>query len=203
MVIKAKKQGTKEKLRFRVSGEAYWAHVTEVNKLSNKFQVDFSIKDYSEISRKVDGKKEVLASGSDECIKFLEKLGIEVKTADKDDEGKPENHRGQFVTLKSEYPPKLFDSKNKEITTSLLIGNGSRVNVGTHPFEWKFGRDTGTSLGLDAIQIIDLVPYKDSMGDTFDEEDGYTAEDTSEFEDESSTEERPSRTPKVSKNNPF
>lgn len=177
-----KTEGKKGNERFRISGKAFWAHVTEVNKLSQKFQMDLSI--------------------DEETAKALEAKGVEIKTNDRDDEGKPENHRGKYVTLKSEYPPKLFDAKKNEITKKTLVGNGSVINVATHVYDWKFGRDTGTSLGLDAIQLVELVEYKDSMGDLFDETDGYEESEASSEEDvcDDASE---SRTPPVSKDNPF
>lgn len=177
----AKKQ-EKGNERFVIRGKAFWAHVTEPNKLSGKFQMDLSV--------------------DDETAKLLESKGIDTKTNDKDDEGKPENHRGNYVTLKSEYPPKLYDSKRNEITKKTLVGNGSEVNVATHVYDWKFFSDSGTSLGLDGIQIVELVAYKDSMGDLFDAVDGYdSSEDSSEDTDSDDSSE--SRTPPVSKDNPF
>ncbi len=178
----AKKQEGKGNERFRISGRAFWAHVTEVNKLSGKFQLDLSV--------------------DDATAKALEAKGIEIKQNDKDDEGKPENHRGCYVTLKSEYPPKLYDSKKNEITKKTLVGNGSEVNVATHAYNWTFGRDSGTSLGLDAIQIVSLVAYKDSMGDLFDETDGYAESDDSSDDNMESSDDD-SKTPPVSKDNPF
>lgn len=189
MVTKTTKKQETENKRFKFAGKAFWAHVSEVNKLSQKFQVDVSV--------------------DDETVKKLQDLGIDVKTSDKDDEGKPENHRGNYVTLKSTYPPKIYDSKGKEVTKKLAIGNGSEVNIATHTYEWKFGRDTGTALGLDAVQIVKLNPYKDSMGDMFDVvDDGYDSSTDDEYQDLDSAEEveggeRPTRTPKVSKSNPF
>ena len=58
----------------------------------------------------------------------------------------------------------------------VLVGNGSKVKVLYKPFEWKFAGKSGTSLDLQAVQVIDLVPY----GEDFDVSDGYVAEGNNE-----------------------
>lgn len=171
--------------RFIIKGKAFWAHVQEVNKLSNKFQLDLSVD------------KQTAAQ--------LEDLGIEIKNNEKDRD-KPDNDRGDYVTLKSEYPPQMVDAKKQKISGKTLVGNGSTVNVATHVYDWKFGKDSGTSLGLDAVQVIDLVEYKDALSDMFEETEGFTSlssEDDSEEEDNDSGAAEAGRTPAVTKDNPF
>ena len=58
----------------------------------------------------------------------------------------------------------------------VLVGNGSKVKVLYKPFDWKFAGKSGTSLDLQAVQVIDLVPY----GEDFDVSDGYVAEGNNE-----------------------
>ena len=160
-----KKIGSPKKEQFKISGKVFWACIATPNALSNKFQLDLSVD------------KETAAK--------LEDLGIEIKTSEKDLEGRPENNRGRFVTLKSSYPPKLFDAKRQPVDGKTLIGNGSVCNIATHVYDWKFGRDSGSALGLDAIQIVKLVSFKDSTTSIFDEEDGFVSSDAHELFGES------------------
>lgn len=184
---KAKVQPTekKESNRLVIQGTGFWAHVREVNKLSGKYQLDLSI----------DAK----------TVKIIESLGVTVKVEDKN-EGVDGKDRGLFVTLKSDYPPKVVDAKKNTMSNDVLIGNGSLIKVATHPYNWTFGKKSGIALGLDAIQIIDLVEYVDSLSDMFEEEEGFTTDDaTSSFDDESednNAEVSNKRTPKKS-SNPF
>ena len=61
--------------------------------------------------------------------------------------------------------PRLLDSDKQEVTTA--VGNGSKVRVQFNEYagEGKFGPYTG--LDLQAVQIVDLVPYKNGDGDEF------------------------------------
>ena len=55
-----------------------------------------------------------------------------------------------------------------------LIGNGSVCKVQYNINDWKFGGKTGTSAYLNAVQVLELVPYGGG-GDEFEEEDGFDA----------------------------
>ena len=59
--------------------------------------------------------------------------------------------------------PRLLDSSKQEIYTA--VGNGSKVRVQYNEYsgEGKFGPYTG--LDLQAVQVIDLVPYKGADGE--------------------------------------
>ena len=59
--------------------------------------------------------------------------------------------------------PRLLDSSKQEINTA--VGNGSKVRVqyNEQSGEGKFGPYTG--LDLQAVQVIDLVPYKGADGE--------------------------------------
>ena len=47
----------------------------------------------------------------------------------------------------------------------VLIGNGSNVNVLYRMYDWKWGGNSGKSAELQAIQVVDLVPYVDKEVD--------------------------------------
>ena len=59
--------------------------------------------------------------------------------------------------------PRLLDASKQEINTA--VGNGSKVRVQYNEYsgEGKYGPYTG--LDLQAVQVIDLVPYKGSDGE--------------------------------------
>lgn len=59
--------------------------------------------------------------------------------------------------------PRLLDASKQEINTA--VGNGSKVRVQYNEYsgEGKFGPYTG--LDLQAVQVIDLVPYKGADGE--------------------------------------
>ena len=59
--------------------------------------------------------------------------------------------------------PRLLDASKQEIKTA--VGNGSKVRVQYNEYsgEGKYGPYTG--LDLQAVQVIDLVPYKGADGE--------------------------------------
>tara|TARA_B100001939_G_C16598494_1_gene469980 strand:- start:68 stop:484 length:417 start_codon:yes stop_codon:yes gene_type:complete len=61
--------------------------------------------------------------------------------------------------------PRLLDADKQEVTTA--VGNGSKVRVQFNEYagEGKYGPYQG--LDLQAVQIVDLVPYKNGDGDEF------------------------------------
>ena len=61
--------------------------------------------------------------------------------------------------------PRLLDQNKQEV--NLAVGNGSKIRVQYNEYkgECKFGPYQG--LDLQAVQIVDLVPYKNGDGDEF------------------------------------
>ena len=61
--------------------------------------------------------------------------------------------------------PRLLDTDKQEL--SIAVGNGSKVRVQYNEYsgEGKFGPYIG--LDLQAVQVVDLVPYKNGDGDEF------------------------------------
>lgn len=153
-----------------LQGTAFWASVRQPNKDSGKFQLDLSI--------------------DAATAALLETKGIKVKNAVKGvgvQKVRPEDERGNFVTIKSGLtdkqtnqliPPKVVDSKNNVIGSDVLIGNGSVVRVRTNVFDYNFKGKTGTSLGLQALQVLELVEYNGNTA--FDEVEGFTVGTTVE-----------------------
>ena len=148
--------GTMEK--FVLSGTAFWSHVHTPNTKgeypSNKYQMDLSI------DKKT---KETLVS-----------KGISVNKNDGKDKGGIKNRkddRGDFVTLTSKFAPAVVDAKKKTISPETLIGNGSKVNIVAHTYDGK----KGTALGLDAVQVTELVTFGNNPLDALEEVSGFTS----------------------------
>lgn len=74
-------------------------------------------------------------------------------------------------------PPAVVDSKRNPLPGDLLIGNGSEVVV---QYSFVGYDDSGTArkrIVLDAVQVLNLVPYASSPKLEFGEETGYSADE--------------------------
>ena len=93
-------------------------------------------------------------------------------------------------------PPTVYDSrKNLWPANGGLIGNGSKVKVAFSAWGWedKFGKK-GVSLSLEAVQVIDLVPYeRKDPGELFEAESGYVADATADVFTEDDSQLSPSQ----------
>ena len=70
--------------------------------------------------------------------------------------------------------PLVVDSKKNLWPIDKLIGNGSKIKVAFSPWKWELKGQTGMSLELESIQVLELVEYvTDDVVDLFAEEDGY------------------------------
>lgn len=91
---------------------------------------------------------------------------------------------GVTIRAKSSKKPGLFDAKGNVITKDLAVGNGSVIKIAGLMQTYDAGGNKGVTAYLNGVQIIDLVEFGGSAA--FDEEDGYvfTAEETSNDNDE-------------------
>jgi hypothetical protein len=90
--------------------------------------------------------------------------------------------RGDFVTIKRKQyrrdgsentKPALKDAQKRDMGNT-LIGNGSDVNVLFKTYEWEYAGKSGVGTDLQAVQVVNLVPYGDA--EDFDVvPSGYTA----------------------------
>ena len=53
--------------------------------------------------------------------------------------------------------PKLFDTEKQPLDE--LIGNGSKVKVQFHGYDWEYAGKTGKSMDFQAMQVLELVSY--------------------------------------------
>jgi hypothetical protein len=146
-----------------LSGKAHWASISSPNTTFEPvFTIDLSLEG--------------------DQLEQAKKLGLKVKNKNDD--------RGQFVTIKRKLKrkdgtdnkaPSLKDGNKRDITGT-LVGNGSDVNVLFKTYEWEYAGNTGIGTDLQAVQVVNLVPYGDD--DDFDVvPGGYNAEDAS-FDDD-------------------
>ena len=150
-----------------ISGTAYWASIIAPNTTFDSDGV-WSI-DVCNLDKK--------------NIGIVEKDGLTVKNKGDD--------RGDFVTAKRKVrnqksgalnrAPTLVDAQKRAMMNT-AVGNGSVVNVKYNPYEWEFAGRKGIGANLNAIQVVDLVPYSsDSDGEDFEVvADGFSTEDSDE-----------------------
>jgi len=138
-----------------VEGKAYWASVTRPNTTFDPvYQIDLAV--------------------DDKTAEEFKGKGVSVKQDD----------RGSIIKFKRKVAradgtknpmPRLVDSAKHPI--DVLVGNGSKVKVLYKPFDWTFACKSGTSLDLQAVQVIDLVPYGEDFGVS---DGGFVAEGNNE-----------------------
>ncbi len=143
---------SKENEKFVVQGTLYWAHVRKPNPISDREQYTA-----------------VLALNDSDTTR-LKELGANIQN--KGDE------RGNYVTMKSTFAPRIVDAKKKEMDGKVLIGNGTKANVVIHVYEWSYAKKKGVSIGMDVIQVTELVTFEAIS--LLDETDGYTEDSTDE-----------------------
>ena len=150
-----------------ISGKAYWASIVAPNTTFDSDGV-WSI-DVCNLDKK--------------NLDIVKKDGLTVKNKGDD--------RGDFVTIKRKVrnqksgelnrAPTLVDAQKRAMLNT-AVGNGSVVNVKYNPYEWEFGGRKGIGANLNAVQVIDLIPYSsDNDGEDFEVvADGFSAEDSDE-----------------------
>ena len=127
------------KQKLHVMGECHWAKLSRRQAENNEGKFELEI-----------------CQLTPESIESLKQHGVDIK------EGTDEkSYKGQFITAKTQYPPKVFDKKPgaKFDAESTGIGNGSKVRCEVTPYEWTKGAKSGTGAGLEAVVILDLVEY--------------------------------------------
>lgn len=135
-----------------INGTAFWAHIQKPNELSGKFQIDVGNLDAA-------------------TVKSLQAIGARVHNKGDD--------RNDYVTAKSSFIPNIVDAKRNPLPAGTLIGNGSKVNVLLAPYAYDFKGKKGVGLGLNGIQVLQLVSFKkeEADGSGFKDEDGFVSDE--------------------------
>jgi hypothetical protein len=116
----------------KFEAEVQWAFFNRKSEMSGKYQVD-------------------LCNLSDATVKALEAVGL----APRKREDKPE--KGWFITAKSNYEIKPFNTAGEEIKDN--VGNGSTAIAMIKPYHWNWKNKSGVSPSLAKITITDLKVY--------------------------------------------
>ena len=117
-----------------VQATLFWASLQNKNEMSDKYQVD-------------------LGELSDKAVMALEGMGIDVKNK----EG-----QGNYVTVKSANPIKVFDANGMPIDPNVKVGNGSKAKAALSFYDWTYKAKSGRSPSLVKMIITDLIEYGDS-----------------------------------------
>ena len=84
------------------------------------------------------------------------------------------NPTGNIVfKFKSKRQPKLYDSKGKVIAKVLKVASGTTAKIATALNPYSTGINTGVSLYLNDIQILELVEFGGGAGGMFKAEEGF------------------------------
>ncbi len=75
-------------------------------------------------------------------------------------------------------PPTMVDSKKNPLPAGVMVGNGSDLIVQYHMYPWDDGGTPREKVVLDAIQVVNLIPYVPKEQLEFDEIEGYTADES-------------------------
>lgn len=130
-----------------LTGKAYWAHITVPNtRFEPAYSVDLVVED--------DVAEQLKAEGYNiKAKEFGNTIVLKRKVNKKDGTQRP--------------APKLMDAARA--TFSEAVGNGSLVRAQVRPW------DTGTHKGfeLQAVQVLEHVPYAGADGEEFDVEEDY------------------------------
>ncbi len=115
---------------------------------------------------------EIVALLNEEQADHFRKLGAIVK---EEEDGTPTVRFKRKVygkkkdgTTYERKPPIVVDAKKEPFND--LIGNGSLVNIQYTPREYFVMGVKGTALQLDAVQVVELVPFEEKGGIEFEEE---------------------------------
>lgn len=123
-----------------LSGKSHWATITTPN---TTFEPVWSI--------------DLALSGAE--LAKAQNLGLAIKNKGDD--------RGDFVSIKRKVnrrdgsqntAPALKDAQKRDMGNT-LIGNGSDVNVLFKTFEWEYAGKSGVGTDLQAVQVVNLIPY--------------------------------------------
>lgn len=131
---------TEETKPIKIKGVSYWACLTQVNSLSDKYQIDIS-------------------QLSEAAVKALEAMGLTVMHKDE---------QGFYITCKSKLPIFYVDEGGNRMDEK--VGNGSEVTAIIGVYDWKFKNKTGKSANLKKLVINKLVRYEGALAEIDDEE---------------------------------
>lgn len=114
-----------------------WAFLDRKNEMSEAYQFE-------------------LCNLSAAAVKALEELGVDVKSNDE----KPE--KGSYIVYKSKNYPFIAQHPDGEVIKE-KVANGSKAQVVTDTYEWKFKNKKGVSPSCKKLVITDLIVYGEAQ----------------------------------------
>jgi len=128
-----------------IAGTLYWPFLERQNPMkAGKWTIDLGQLDKS-------------------AVKTLGEMGLKDNIKEDDEakaakEGKP--YRGKFISLKTGYPPKVFDQQRNDVDAD-AIGNGTEANVRVTSYDYSAGPTwkAGVGAGFNAVQVTNLVEF--------------------------------------------
>ena len=145
-----------------IKGTLYYPHFLAKNDVTQKFEV---------------------------TVGNLDKQSIQVLKENKITPKKMEDkyeHMGYAISLRSDFAPKITDSKGRTLSESIIgsIGNGTVAKIAGNIYEWKFKGRKGLAMGLKEIRVLELKKYE-SVSEFTEEDEGFEVdEESSEFDTE-------------------
>jgi hypothetical protein len=134
--------------KFKVDGIAFYAKVSVPDEMSDAYSVDFIPLNDEENAKLVDAGAQQAKRRDGSAV---EHQGFEGRPVYKI---KRKTHTRAGDELG---PPSVVDSQGNPI--DVLIGNGSKVRVYGKAFNWNFKGKSGTGLGLNTVQVLELIEY--------------------------------------------
>jgi hypothetical protein len=142
----------KKKDSIIITGTAFWAKIVEPELNENTGKLEYKM----DIGFLDEGTKSLLRSS-----------GVPIKNKDQQLASQGKALQNDFVSCKSLFKPEIFNADLSSFPEGVLVGNGSKVVVRVTPYDWIYRSKSGTSLGLDAVQLIELVEFKKRTLDGF------------------------------------
>ena len=134
--------------KFKVDGTVFYAKVYSPDEMSDAYSVDL-------IPLNDEENAKLVAVGAQPAKRrdgsAVEHVGFEGKPVYKI---KRKTHTRSGEELGA---PSVVDSQGNAIDA--LIGNGSKIRVYGKAFNWNFKGKSGTGLGLNTVQVLELVEY--------------------------------------------
>tara|TARA_R100000700_G_scaffold1924_1_gene4290 strand:+ start:2237 stop:2773 length:537 start_codon:yes stop_codon:yes gene_type:complete len=87
-------------------------------------------------------------------------------------------------TAKTQYAPKLVDTKRQQLSGNTAPMSGDLIRVAMGLAGYDTGANAGVSLRLKAVQLVEKRNAGGDVGDVFDDIDGYVAEEAESVEPE-------------------
>lgn len=134
--------------KFIVDGVVFYAKVYSPDEMSDAYSVDL-------IPLNAEEEAKLTSAGASPSLRRdgskVEHVGFEGQSVYKI-KRKVSTRSGESLGA-----PNVMDSQGNAITN--LIGNGSKIRVYGKAFNWNFKGKSGIGLGLNSVQVIELVEY--------------------------------------------